>query len=150
MGTYVDLSKLNQNQKIAGGAGALLVINLFLPWYSVSFGGFGISINAFRAEFWAWGGSFLAIAGAVLIVLKALEIQNIEVGKTSADALGLYLGIAGFALILLRLLTQTSGASIGLFLGILASAAVAYGAFANAKDAGIALPGVPGVGGNSE
>jgi len=148
MGAHVDLSKLNQNQKIAGGAGALLVINLFLPWYSVSFGGFGFSINAFRAEFWAWGGSVLAIAAAVLIVLKALEIQDISAGDISADALGLYLGIAGFVLVVIRLLTQSSGASIGLFLGLLASGAVAYGAFANAKDAGIKLPDIPGVGGD--
>jgi hypothetical protein len=150
MGAHVDLSKLNQNQKIAGGAGALLIVNLFLPWYSASFGGFGISINAFNAQFWAWGGSFLAIAGAALIVLKALDIQDISAGETSADALGLYLGIAGFAFVLLRLLTQTSGASIGLFLGILATGAVAYGAFANAKDAGVEMPDIPGVGGGDE
>jgi hypothetical protein len=150
MGAHVDLSKLNQNQKIAGGAAALLVINLFLPWYGFSFGGIGASINAFGAGFWAWGGSFLAIAGGAIMVLKALEIQDVAAGDTPAEKLALILGAGGVGLILIRFLTETTFAKFGLFIGILASAAVTYAAFANAKDAGIELPDIPGVGGGDE
>jgi hypothetical protein len=150
MGAHVDLAKLNQNQKIAGGAGVLLIVNLFLPWYGFSFGGFGASLNAFGAGFLAWGGSLLAIAGAVIMVLKALEIQDVTAGEMAAEKLALILGGAGVALVLIRFLTETSFAKFGLFIGILATAAVTYAAFANAKDAGIELPDIPGVGGESE
>ena len=112
----MDLSKLSRGQQIGLGSGLLLIINLFLPWYRISIGGFSSSANAFDAEFWAWGGSFVAIAGALI------------------------LGGLGLLLIILRLLTETSNLFIGVFIGILAAGGVTYGSFMAMKDAGLELP----------
>lgn len=146
----MDLSKLSQNQKIAGGAGALLVINLFLPWYGFSIGGFGASISAFNSGFLAWGGSLVAIAATVIIVLKALDIQDISAGDIGSEKLAAILAAVGGALILLRFLTQTSFTKIGLFVGIIASAAGTYAAYKNALDAGVEMPNIPGMSGGDE
>ena len=58
----MDLSKIKNGQKIVLGAGLLLIINLFLPWYRVDLGAFGSANFSAWHFFLAWFGSFLAIA----------------------------------------------------------------------------------------
>ena len=140
----MNFSKLSMGAKVALIGGAVLVINLFLPWYSVSAGPFSVSLNAFDAEFLAWGGSFLAIAGAVVLLLKAMGTKDVNAGQFKTEQLALLLGGVGFILIVLRFLTESSAVSFGLFIGIAASAAVTYGAFMAMKDAGLKMPGMGG------
>ena len=140
----MNFSKLSMGAKVALIGGAVLVINLFLPWYSVSAGPFSVSLNAFDAEFFAWGGSFLAIAGAVVLLLKAMGTKDVNAGQFKTEQLALLLGGVGFILIVLRFLTESSAVSFGLFIGIAASAAVTYGAFMAMKDAGLKMPGMGG------
>lgn len=142
----MDFSKLSTGAKLALIGGAVLIVNLFLPWYSVSAGPFSVSLNAFDAEFLAWGGSFVAIAGAVVLLLKAFGTKEMSAGQFKTEQLAVILGGIGFVLIVLRFLTETSAVSFGLFLGIVASAVVAYGAFMAMKDAGLGMPGVGGSG----
>jgi hypothetical protein len=142
----MDFSKLSNGAKLALIGGAVLIVNLFLPWYSVSAGPFSVSLNAFDAEFLAWGGSFVAIAGAVVLLLKAFGTKEMSAGQFKTEQLALILGGIGFVLIVLRFLTETSAVSFGLFLGIAASAVVAYGAFMAMKDAGLGMPGMGGSG----
>lgn len=124
----MDFNKLSNGAKIAAIAGVVLIVNIFLPWYSVSFGPLGsASINAFDAGFLAWGGSLIAVAGAVFLVLKAFEIQDVKAGKFAAEQLAVMLGAVGTILVVLRFITQTSLVSFGLFIGIVATAAVTYG-----------------------
>ncbi len=132
----MDFSKLSQNQKVAAGGGVLAIISLFLPWYGVSV----FNISAFDAGFFAWGGLLLAIAGAVILLLKALEINDVKVGNLVAEQLALLLAGIGFVFIVLRLLTESSNMKFGLFAGLIAAAAVAYGVFGSMKDAGIEMP----------
>lgn len=137
----MDLSKLSQNHKITLGGGILAIISMFLPWYGFSFGGLAsVSINAWSAGFLAWGGLVLAIAAAVIIVLKALETQDVTAGSLAAEQLALILAGVGVLLIILRWLTETSLVKFGLFIGLISAAIVAYGAFATMKDAGLELP----------
>jgi len=146
----MDFSKLSMGAKLALIGGAVLVINLFLPWYSIDFGFGSVSANAFDAEFYAWGGSFLAIAGAVILLLKAMGQSQVNAGQFKTEQLALLLGAAGFVLIVLRFITESDFASFGLWLGIVASAVVTYGAFRAMKDAGLNMPGMGGGGsGNS-
>ncbi|HLA66315.1 MAG TPA: hypothetical protein VJP05_02380 [Acidimicrobiia bacterium] len=140
----MNFSKLSMGAKVALIGGAVLVINLFLPWYSVSAGPFSVSLNAFDAEFFAWGGSFVAIAGAVVLLLKAMGTKDVNAGQFKTEQLALLLGGVGFILIVLRFLTESSAVSFGLFIGIAASAAVTYGAFMAMKDAGLKMPGMGG------
>lgn len=136
----MDLSKLTNGQKIALASGLVLIINLFLPWYRFDFGIGSISANAFDAGFLAWFGSLLAIAGAVIVAIEVFGGNTIDLGTLKGAQLALLLGAVGFILVLLRLLTETSGVFIGLFLGILATAGVTYGSFLVMKESGIALP----------
>ncbi len=130
----MDLSKLTNAGKIAVGAGLILIINLFLPWQSF----LGITRNAFAAGFLAWFGSFLAIAAAVLIGLKALNGKKVELGNLKTEHIALVLGGLGTLLILLKLFGDLVG--FANFLGLLAAAAVTVGAWMAMKEAGLALP----------
>jgi hypothetical protein len=144
-----DFNKLSQGAKLALIGGAVLIINLFLPWYSVGAGGFRVSLNAFDAEFYAWGGSFLAIAGAVVLLLKATGGQAVGAGQFKTEQLATILAAAGTVLIILRFLTESSATSFGLFLGVAASAVVTYGSFSAMRDEGLDLPGMNQSGGDS-
>lgn len=136
----MDFGKLSNGMKLALGGGALLVVALFLPWYGV----FGFNIAAFDSGFYAWGGSLIAIAGAVILLLKELGTTEVAIGDFKTEQVAVGLGGLGFVLIVLRWLTQTNLVKFGLFVAIIGSAAVAYGAFMAMKDAGLDLPGVGG------
>lgn len=140
----MDLSKLTPNNWIAGGGAAVLIINLFLPWYGVSFGGgFGsVTANAFDAGFLAWFGSFVAIAAGVLVVLKALEIFDLDgkIGGLATEQFAMVLGALATLLILLKLLADNDFTRFGIYLGLIAAAATAAGAFLSGKDAGVGIP----------
>ena len=142
----MDFSKLSTGAKLALIGGAVLVINIFLPWYQVSAFGFSASANAFDAGFLAWFGSLVGIAGAAVLLLKAMGTKIIEAGQFKSEQLALLLGAAAFVLILLRWLTQTEFVAFGLFLGLAAAAAITYGAFMAMKDAGLDMPKLPGTG----
>lgn len=139
----MDMSKLGTNQKIGVSAGVLALISLFLPWYGVSFAGLGsVNANAFDAGFFAWFAMILAIAAAVILFLKAMDIADAKAGKLAAEQIALLLGGLAVIFVLLRLVTETSFLKWGLFVGLIAAAGVAYGAFGSMKDAGIAMPSV--------
>jgi hypothetical protein len=134
----MDFSKLSNGAKLALVGGAALVVALFLPWY----GAFGFNLNAFDSEFLAWGGSLIAIAGAVILLLKAMGTQEVNAGQFKTEQLSFLLGAAGFVLVLLRWLTETEFVKFGLFVGLAGSALVAYGSFMAMKDAGLNMPGM--------
>lgn len=136
----MDFSKLSQNQRIAVGGGVLAIISLFLPWYGFSFGGIGANIGAFDSGFFAWAGILLAIAGAVILFLKAMEISDVKVGNLAAEQFALLLAAVGVIFVLLRWITETNLVKYGLFIGLVSAAAVAYGSFGAMKDAGLEMP----------
>jgi len=145
-----DFNKLSQGAKLALIGGAVLIINIFLPWYSFGAGGFSISANAFDAGFLAWGGSAFAIAGAAILVMKAMGTKDVEAGQFKPEQLATILAAGGTVLIALRFLTETTGASFGLFLGLAAAAVVTFGAFTSMKSAGLDLPGMDKLGGGGD
>ena len=132
----MDLSKLNNGGKVAGAAGVILIINLFLPWYSIG----PFDANAFDAGFLAWFGSFVAIAGAVLILLKALAGNAVNLGNLKTEQLVLVLGGLGTLLIILKFLVDSDFTSFGIFLGIIGAAAVAAGGWMAMKEEGLEMP----------
>ena len=134
----MDFSKLSMGAKMALIGGAVLIVNLFLPWYGV----FGVSINAFDSEILAWGGCLVAIAGAAVLLLKAFGKKEMSAGQFKPEQFAFILGAAGFLMIVLRWLTENSFVKFGLFIGIAASAVVAYGAFTDMKSKGMKVPGM--------
>ena len=136
----MDLSKLSRNQQIALGGGVLAIISLFLPWYGFSFAGIGANIQAFDSGFFAWAGVLLAIAGAVILALKAFDVANARPGNLEAEQLALILGGLGVIFIALRWITETNLVKYGLFVGLIAAGAVTYGAYGTMKDEGLEMP----------
>jgi hypothetical protein len=134
----MDFSKLSMGAKMALIGGAVLIVNLFLPWYGV----FGVSINAFDSEILAWGGCLVAIAGAAVLLLKAFGKKEMSAGQFKPEQFAFILGAAGFLMIVLRWLTENNFVKFGLFIGIAASAVVAYGAFTDMKSKGMKVPGM--------
>jgi hypothetical protein len=134
----MDFSKLSNGEKIAGVAGAVLVINLFLPWY----GAFGFTANAFDdpAGFLAWGGSLIAIAGAIILLMKALGRADASRGAMAAEQMAALVAAIGTVLIFLQWITENDFTKYGLYLGILASAAVTFGAYTAMKEKGLSIP----------
>ncbi len=133
-------NNLSTGGKIGGIAGVVLIINLFLPWYG--FSGFGVSssISAFDSGFFAWSGSLLAIAGAVLLLIAEVGEKKINLGSLQGGQLALLLAGLGTLFIILRWLTETNFVKFGLFLGIIAAAVTTYGAFMSLKASGVGLP----------
>lgn len=142
----MDFSKLSNGAKLALIGGVVMIIDLFLPWYEASFGPVSTSLNAFDAEFLAWGGAFLVIAGAVVLLLKAFGTQEVNAGQFKTEQLAVILAGVGTVLIILRWITETDFVAFGLFLGIAAGAVTTFGAFTSMRDAGLDLPGMPGGG----
>ena len=134
----MDFNKLSMGAKLALIGGAVLIVDLFLPWYGV----FGISINAFDAGLLAWAGCVVAIAGAVVLLLKAMGKKEMSAGQFKPEQFAFILGAVGFVMIVLRWLTENTFVKYGLFVGIVASAVVAYGAFTEMKGQGLKVPGM--------
>ncbi|MFQ5947750.1 MAG: hypothetical protein ACE5KX_02675 [Acidimicrobiia bacterium] len=132
----MDFSKLTNGQKVALSGGVVLIVNLFLPWYKVG----PFRLNAFDADFLAWGGSFFAIAAAVVLGAKAFGRLNDSAWNLRAEQIALLLGAVGTVLIILRWITENDFVSFGLFVGIIAAAATTYGALMAVREEGLELP----------
>jgi hypothetical protein len=129
------MDRFTTPQKIGVGGALLLLIASFLPWYSVS----GFSINAWDAEFLAWGGVVLGVAAGVVMLLKALGKQDVQAGGLASEQIALALAAGSFLLIVLRLLTESSFSAFGLYLGIVAAGVTAYGCFLEMKARGMSV-----------
>ena len=122
-------------------AGAVGVVNLFLPWYRFDFGFASASANAFDSGFAAWASALLVIAVGALTAAKVFAGRALpSAGQLGPNALLLALAAAALLLAVLRLLTQTDYVSVGLFLGIALAAVQAFFAFTLFKASGERTP----------
>jgi hypothetical protein len=139
----MDFSKLSMGAKLALIGGAVLVIDIFLPWYGqggFNFGPFDSLVPGF--DIGGWLGLLAAIAGAVVLVLKAFGKQEMKAGQFKTEQLAFLLAAGGLVLIVIRWLSETSFVKFGLYIAIIAAAAVAYGAFTEMKSKGQNIPGM--------
>lgn len=98
---------------IAAGVG---LISVFLPWWHVSYGGFGgVSINGMRDLGII---SFLGFLGAGIVTFIDKEKSKPFAGQMKMIAAACFAGAGLFALI--QFLRQSSYTSFGLWLSILA------------------------------
>ena len=136
----METGDLTERQKWILVGGITLVVNLlFIPWYRA--GGFvdiGMGeAGGWGAGFYAWGGSLLAIAAAVILYLKATGKAGVAGWSFKAEYLAFGLATVGFVLILVRLITESSSVFIGTILGMLVAAGMTIGLF---LEAGLKLP----------
>lgn len=130
----MDFNKLTLGDKIIGGTGIVLLIDLlFLPWHSVDVGFTSFTRTAIQSPNGFWG--ILAMLLTVAVVLLALlpQLTSVEIPEMPiphADAV-FYGACAVLGLLLLKLLLETDSLGFGAFLGLLLAAGLAFGGFSN-------------------
>lgn len=136
----MDVARLDRGLQIAGAAGLVLLISLFLPWYGVdaSFGGVSVSDSASAWEAFSYTDIILflvgviAAGGAVAVATGNLPALPIPLGQLVLGA-----GALAVLLVLFRLIDIPGGdvdvagvdlgRKLGIFVGLIAAAGVAYG-----------------------
>lgn len=112
--------RLSIGMILAVAAGAFLLMNLGLPWFT--------ALDSYMPGFssaWLWLASLAGIFGAVLVILAARAEGELKLGKVSFKSLapvgGVLLAGLGFLLILIKLFVghYELGLGIGLFFGLL-------------------------------
>jgi len=144
----MDLNKLGRTEQVLSGAGILLFIASFFPWYSYSFGAFnGGSYSAsawsYPSGFMDWFPMLLLLGYGIVLALPAFGVAvNAPVLATPANRAFIGLVLSAFAVLLFAIqgLTYPSfdgvgGPSWGYFVGLivaLAAGAQSYRGFTQA------------------
>jgi hypothetical protein len=124
-----DASKLTQTDRIVGIASFVLLISLFLSWFSVSLGSIGsVSASGLSAHGYLYIDLILAIAIIGLLAVRALGVWTFPANApvTEEQALLIATGI-NFVLVLIAFLLKPGGVgsgvgwSFGAFIGLVAS-----------------------------
>ena len=139
----MDLRRLRAGEWIAGTAGVVLLVSLFMPWYDVA----GADVSAFEA--FAINDVLLLGLAASGIALVAVTVYQQSPAVTIAlDALITLFAIAMSLLLLLRVLNMpgdldAAGAERSLFawVGLAATFAILAGGLFAMRDERLSKPG---------
>jgi len=129
----VDFNKLSKGDKIVAGAGLLLVIDLLiLPWHHFTVRGI-LSVSRTGVQspnsFYGVLAMLLALVMVAQVVVSKLTTAKLPDIPVPWAQVHLIAGIAVLALLLLKLLVETSYLGFGAFLGLILAAALAFGGF---------------------
>jgi len=137
------LKDLTLGEKIVAAAGVLLLIDSFLPWYSVDIGSaFGVSYSYTRngwqspGSIWSLLAVLLGIAMAAQVIVSKLGLAELpeKLGNFSWGQLHMFAGIAALALVVIKYLNESSYVGFGMWLGFLCGAGLAFGGFTINKE----------------
>ncbi|MEO6120567.1 MAG: hypothetical protein ABIW46_06415 [Acidimicrobiales bacterium] len=137
----MDFTKLSMGDKIVGGAGVLLVLDLLVfPWHNIDLGIIEVSRTGIQSPNGFLGVLALLVAIAMVAVVvvtrfTAAKLPDLPVPLGQAM---FFAGIAVVALLVIKLITETNFLGFGAWLGLLLGGAVAYGGFVYRKEAGAA------------
>lgn len=144
----MDMSRLGRGEQIAGASAlALLIIALFIDWFSVG----PLGIGGFEAAgFFRDLVMLLAIIGGLALALIAGTQQSVN-APVAPSAVVAGIAILNTILVLIWVISPPYGdteafgvdasRSIGLFLGLIAAAGIAYGAWLAMQDEGTSFTG---------
>lgn len=144
----MDLSKLTIGEKIVGGAGIVLVLDLLLfPWHKIDFGIGALSVSRSGIEspngFWGVLAMLLALAMVAVVVVTRFTSTKVPDLPLPLGQAMFFAGVAVAALLLIKLISETDFLGFGAYLGILLGGAMAYGGFVYRKEAGDASASPP-------
>ncbi len=134
------LNELTLGEKIIVAAGVVLLIDSFLPWYSID-----ISIFHFSRNGWQAPNSFLSVLAILIGIAMAAQVLVARLGSVNMpDKVGslgwgmvdLIAGAVAFLFVIIKWLNNTDWTAYGLYIGIIATAALAFGGFTVAKERG--------------
>jgi hypothetical protein len=144
-----DRNRIGQGELIAGIAGFVLLISLWLDWYSISVAKIinvsGTAWDTMSLIPWIlFIASLIAIAVAVLRGLNQMPQTPYPPAMIVAGA-----GAIAFVLVLFRVLSPPAdglGRDFGAFLALVAAAGVAYGGWRAMQDSGASFSSIGGAG----
>lgn len=142
------LKDLTNGEKVIVASAVVLLIDAFLPWYSVDVGPFGTySRNGFQSPgaFWSLLAILIGIAMGAVVIVSRLELAELpdKLGNFTWGQVYMAAGIAAFALVVIKYLTENSFVGFGMWLGFLATAGLAVGGFLANQEAGQTTAGGP-------
>ena len=125
---------LSIGEKIIIIAGLVLLIDGFLPWYSVDLGPFGsVTRNGWESPgaLWSMLAILIGLAMAAVVILKGLTEVEIpdNIGGVSWPKILLGGGVAALVLVVIKFLNESSHLAFGFYLGFIAAAALAVAGF---------------------
>ncbi len=162
----MDINKLTRGEQIIGVAAIVFIISTFLPWFSASFEGFGLSETS-TANGWdvgfLWGRfpALIALVMLVWIILDKLTDVTLPDLPVARGQLLLGLGALVALLVVLKLLIGEDGGvsgaeaamldefgvkisrSWGLFVAVIAAIALAVGGFFAMQEDGAGASSTP-------
>ncbi len=151
----MDLNKLTTGEKVVAAAGILLLIDSFLPWYSIDFGPLG----SFHRSGWQSPGALWSILAVLLGVIMAGQVIATKlfsasgvpdkVGNFSWGMVHLAAGALSFLLIIIKLINESSSTGFAMWVGLILTAALGAGGFMIAKERGELPAQLGGAGGGT-
>ena len=158
----MDMTRLRLGELIAGIAGLILLLSMFMNWYSIGgdFGGgpagafaqklldqgeISTSLTAWQA--FSWLDLFLFFTGVVAIATAVLQMTQRTVAvPVAASVVTTELGLVATVWVLYRIVDQPGpndviGVSFGAYLGLLASGAIALGGYLSMREEGSGFAG---------
>lgn len=109
-----DIAKLDLTARVTVVCGLLAFIDSFLPWYTVSFGGVGLSsVNAWNEDY-AWVPMLLLLALGIATALPAFGLRT-PVWLTPVTVTGV--GLLCVIIVAVRWVTFPSGTDLGVSAG---------------------------------
>jgi hypothetical protein len=131
----VDPRRLSWGDWIAGAAGVLLIVSLFLPWYSAN----GQQVNAWQSM--AFDDVILAITGALAVgaavVVGIKRLAGFSVGATS---LAIMPAVIGLIVTVYRIVSPAPPEDVslqaGAWLALVSALAIFVGSWEGAQDEG--------------
>lgn len=128
MNKNLDFAGVSMPRKLCLGAAVVLLINSFLPWYNISFGGLGgVSANG-------WHGAGV-LAWLLVIVLLAVEgariagVLPLDDARAELASLAAACGAAAFGLLFVIVRLSDGHLGIGFYIGLITLLALTFGAF---------------------
>jgi hypothetical protein len=123
-----DLASLGHVDRLVGGATLVLFISLFLPWFSINFGGIigTASASGLTAHGYLYIVLILSLAILGFLVAEALGLWKLpDTAGISRDQILLIATAINFVLVLLAFLLKPGGSGVGwdwgAFVGLIAA-----------------------------
>jgi hypothetical protein len=131
----MDLNRLSQAEKIAGGAGIVLLIAMFFSWYSV---------GPFSADAWeafTYIDLILFLTALAAISLAVVAANQADIGLPVAlSSVVAGLGALATLLVLYRMINPPGSGNpsldLGIFLGLIACGAITYAGYLGMQEEG--------------
>jgi hypothetical protein len=137
----MDLRRLRAGEWLLAGAGALLLVSLFLPWYGVSDG--AATRTGFEA-FAVLDVVLALIAAGAVAVLPVTAAQRVSAVPLALQSLITVAGLVALVLVLVRVLNlpgDATGREWALWMGLAGAAGVVVGGLVAMRDERPSPPG---------